>query len=133
MRFVKLSQSEIESILKLYEGIMSYACHGILFREGEVIAEGLAELCKDKEDFLEHAKKLLIARGWVEDIVFSETEIKVKGSIEVMNGSESVTCHRLRGILSRLYSLYNKKYIRFVEDTCCSTGSSECTFKKEVS
>ncbi len=133
MRFVKLSQSEIESILKLYEGIMSYACHGILFREGEVVGDGLAELCHDKGDLLEHAKKLLIARGWAEDIIFSETEIRVKGSIEVMNGSESSTCHRLRGILSRLYSLYNKKNIRFVEDKCCSTGSSECTFKKEVS
>jgi predicted hydrocarbon binding protein len=132
VRFVKISQSEIGSILKLYEGVMSYACHGMFYREGEALADNLAELCKGG-DLLDCARKILIARGWVEDVAFGGEEIRVRGSVEVSEGSEAETCHRLRGILSRLYYIKSKEPIRFVEVECCSTGAQECIFKPEVS
>ena len=40
-RFVKISQNEFVSVRKLYESVMSYACHGLFFREGMVLAEGV--------------------------------------------------------------------------------------------
>ena len=119
--------------MKLYEGVMSYACHGLFFREGEALADKLAELCNKGNDLLECARKILIARGWVEDVIFGPEEIRVRGSIEVIEGSETETCHRLRGIMSRLYQLQNKKAARIVEVECCSTGGAECVFKPEVS
>lgn len=132
LRFVKISQSEINSVLKLYEGVMSYACHGMFYREGEALAEKLAELCKGGGDVFECAKKILVARGWVEDVEFGEAEVRVRGSIEVSKGSETETCHRLRGILSRLCQIVEKKHVRLIEVECCSTGSEECVFKPEV-
>jgi predicted hydrocarbon binding protein len=133
MRFVKISQTEVSSILRLYEGVMSYACHGLFFREGEALAGQLAELCKGSGDMLEGARKILIARGWVEDVVFDDGEIRVKGSIEADKENESPSCHRLRGILSRLRSIHGEKNARLVEVECASSGSPECVFKPEVS
>jgi len=132
-RFVKISQTELSSILRLYEGVMSYACHGLFFREGEALADQLAELCKGPEDMIAGARKILIARGWIEDATIGFSEVRVKGSVEVITGSELATCHRLRGILSRLYTIKEKKSIRFAEIACQSTGSQECVFKPEVS
>ena len=133
MRFVKISQTEVSSILRLYEGVMSYACHGLFYREGQALADQLAELCKGGGDILDGARKILIARGWVEDMVFDDAEIRVKGSIEAYKENESASCHRLRGILSRLRSIQSGKDAKFVEVECASTGSAECVFKPEVS
>jgi predicted hydrocarbon binding protein len=133
MRFVKISQTEVSSILRLYEGVMSYACHGLFYREGEALGDQLAELCKGSNSILDGARKILIARGWVEDIVFDEGEIRVKGSIEAYKENEAVSCHRLRGILSRLRSIRGDKNARLVEVECASSGSPECIFKPEVS
>jgi len=133
MRFVKISQTEVSSILRLYEGVMSYACHGLFFREGEALGDQLAELCKGSGDILDGARKILVARGWVEDVVFDDEEIRVKGSIEADKENESPSCHRLRGILSRLRSINDRKDARLVEVECASSGSEECVFKSEVS
>ncbi len=133
VRFVKISQTEVSSILNLYESVMSYACHGLFYREGEALADQLAELCKEAGDVLDCAKKILKARGWVEEVIFSGDEARVRGSIEVVEDSEAETCHRLRGIISRLYSLRDRKPRRFVEVECCSTGKPECVFRPEVS
>ena len=118
--------------MKLYENVMSSACHGLFYREGETLAEHLAELCVGPDDMLEYARKILVARGWVEDMVLKEHEVRVKGSIEVTQGSETKTCHRLRGILSRLYEKRYNEPVRFFEAECCSNGSSECIFKTEA-
>jgi len=132
MRFVKISQTEVSSILRLYEGVMSYACHGLFFREGEALADQLAELCKGSGDLFDGARKILIARGWVEDVVFADGEIRVKGSIEADKENDSASCHRLRGILSRLCSIRGEKNARLEEVECASTGNAECVFKREA-
>src|SRR6266571_7444488 len=108
MRYVRISQDEFSSVRKLYESVMSYACHGLFFREGQAIADGVAKEVEPSEDLLVGARRVLIARGWVEDVQFSPSQVRVRGSIEVSPGSEAETCHRLRGILTRLFELHQK-------------------------
>jgi len=132
VRFAKISQSDFNAILKLYEGVMSYACHGLFFREGEALADSIMEVCSKNPDLLECSKKLLIARGWLEDVSFNDKEVRVKGSIEVTEGSEKPTCHRLRGLLSRIMEAHAKTSIRLVEVECRSNGGKECVFKQEM-
>jgi len=131
MKFVKISQPEFESLRKLYEGVMSYACHGLFFREGNELGAQIASLVKEDEDFFETTRKLLVGRGWVEDIEFGEGEVRAKGSVEVSKGNEMETCHRLRGIISKLYEIHKKEKVRFTEVECESTGSDKCLFKME--
>jgi len=132
MRYVRISQDEFGAVRKLYEGVMAYACHGLFFREGQSIAEGVAKEVERGEDLLLGARRVLIARGWVEDIQFSGKDVRVRGSIEVSPGSESETCHRLRGILARLYELQTKGRAKSTELECESTGSPQCVFRLEV-
>ena len=132
-RFVKISQSEFTSVRKLYESVMSYACHGLFFREGSVLADEIVHEVEEGEDLLPSARKILIARGWVEDVTFTDGAVRVRGSVESSPGSESETCHRLRGILSRLYELSTKSRARFAEVECASTGAKECVFSQEES
>ena len=132
MRFVKISQPEMSSMLKLYESVMSTACHGLLHREGEVVAESLAAMCVGPNDMLEYARKLLIARGWVEEISFGEREARAHGSIEVAEGTGSETCFRLRGIISKLYEKRYKSSFGFREVECLSKGDSVCVFRSEA-
>jgi len=132
-RFVKLSQSEFVSIRKLYESVMSYACHGLFYREGIALADEIAREVEQDTDLLPAARKALISRGWAEDIQFSEGEVRVRGSIEASPGTGSETCHRLRGILSRLFEISTKERCRLAEVECVSAGSAECLFSKEES
>lgn len=131
MRFVKLSQEEFASVRKLYESVMSYACHGLFFREGQSIGDDIAKEAGAGELLFAGARRVLIDRGWVEEIEFGPDTATTKGSIEVSPGSEAETCHRLRGIVSRLYELRTKDRAKFVEVECESTGSSQCVFKPE--
>jgi len=132
MRYVKVSQDEFAAVRKLYEGVMAYACHGLFFREGQSIADGVAKEVERGEDLLAGARRVLIARGWVEDIQFRRGEAQARGSIEVTPGSESETCHRLRGIVTRLFEVQSKARVRVTEVECESTGSSACLFRAEV-
>jgi len=132
-RFVKLSQPEFVSVRKLYESVMSYACHGLFYREGIALADEIAREVEQNEDVLAAARKVLIARGWVEDVQFSEGEARVRGSIEASPGTGSETCHRLRGILSRLFEISTKERCRLAEVECESAGAKECVFSEEES
>jgi len=116
-------------MLKLYENVMSSACHGLFYREGEAVGECLAKLCDGNDDILEHARKILIARGWVEAITFKEKEVNAHGSIEVVKGNGSETCHRLRGLISQLYQKRYRASFRFIEVECGSKGDPDCVFR----
>ena len=132
-RFVKISQSEFGSVRKLYESVMSYACHGLFFREGVTLADEIAAEVEKDEDVLASARKILIARGWVEDVSFTAGGAHVRGSIEASAGAEGETCHRLRGILSRLTEIATKERSRLAEVECASSGAKECVFTEEAS
>jgi len=132
-RFVKVSQSEFASVRKLYESVMSYACHGLFFREGVALADDLVREVEKGEDLLPAVRTILISRGWVEDVEFTDRGARVRGSIEASPGSEAETCHRLRGILSRLTEIATKRRSRLSEVECASTGARECVFSQEES
>jgi len=131
-RLVQLSQAELDSIRRLYESVMSYACHGLFFREGMSLAD---EMLKSigPADPLEAGRTMIVERGWAEDVLFTERGARVRGSIEVSPGSEGETCHRLRGILSKLLETQRKQRVRLAEVECVSTGGRECVFQEESS
>ena len=131
VRFVKLSQREIDSIRRLHEGVMSYASHGLFVREGAVLADEITSEAQGGEDLLETARRVLASRGWVEEIEFSEREVRVRGSIEVSAGAEAETCHRLRGIVGRLWELSKRTKAKWTEAECESTGAAACVFRRE--
>lgn len=131
MRFVKISQPEMEAVRKLYESVMSYACHGLFYREGLSLGADIAELGSKGEDFFESCRRILIGRGWAEDLVFEEGTIRVTGSIEASPGAGAETCHRLKGILSRLVETQRGRRVTVTEAKCASKGASECVFGME--
>jgi V4R domain len=130
-RFVKVSQQELDSVRKLYESVMSYACHGLFFREGMVLAEEVTKTLPLGEDPLDAGKKLILDRGWAEEVSFTDSGARVRGSIEAMPGADMETCHRLRGLLSKLLEAKTKQRVRLAEVECVSTGSRECVFERE--
>ena len=131
MRYVKISQKELEEQRKLYESVMSNACHGLFFREGIVFGpEMSAAAIEDKDNYFDKVKEALIEKGWVEDVLFDGDNIRVKGSIEV-SSSEEPTCHRLRGILRHVYQTYSDERRYCSETECTSTGADACIFKIE--
>ena len=116
---------------KLYESVMSYACHGLFFREGMVLADQALKEFPPNQDPLEAGRQMILDRGWAEDVLFTDAGARVRGSIEVSPGSEMETCHRLRGILSRVMETKAKARVRLNEVECVSTGSKECVFQRE--
>jgi len=131
LRYVKIDQGELRQIKELYEGVMSHACHGLFFKEGSVIGTDMAEeALKDRAHFFERASHILVERGWVEEIRFSEHEVVAKGSIEV-SPSDIPTCHRLRGILREFYERFKGGRVKCTEEACTSTGQKECRFHVE--
>lgn len=130
-RLVKISQQELDSVRKLYESVMSYACHGLFFREGMVLAEEITKALSLGEDPLEVGKQTILERGWAEDILFTDSGARARGSIEAAPGAEMETCHRLRGILSKLLEAKTKHRVRLAEVECVSTGARECVFEQE--
>lgn len=131
MRFVKISQPEIEAVRKLYESVMSYACHGLFFHEGLSLGADIAEMSTQAEDYFDSCRRILVGRGWVEDISFGSDEVKVTGSIEISEGAGTETCHRLKGILSKIYEVETERRLKFIERSCVSNAASECVFKVE--
>ena len=130
-RYVKIDQTELRQIKELYEGVMSHACHGLFFKEGSVIGVDMAEeALKERARFFERAAHVLVERGWVEEIKFTDQEVVAKGSIEV-SPSDIPTCHRLRGILREFYERFKGARVKCTEEVCASTGPKECRFRVE--
>ena len=131
MKFVKLSQSEFEEIRKLYEGVMSQACYGLFFREGMILGEGMAKIAmQEQEKYFEICANLLRARGWVDNIIFQESTAVAEGSIEASQ-ADVPTCHRLRGIVRKVYEANTHRKLHCEEIECVSKGDKHCVFKVE--
>ena len=132
MKFVKLSQTEFEQIRKLYEGVMSQACYGLFFREGMILGEEMARIAsQEPEKYYEICANLLRARGWVDNIVFQESTAVAEGSIE-SGEAEGPTCHRLRGIIRKIYEAQAHRRLHCDEIECVSKGDKHCVFKVEI-
>lgn len=109
---------------------MSYACHGLFFREGMSLADDFVKSMAQGQDPLTAGKAMIVERGWAEDVLFTDSGARVRGSIEASPGSEMETCHRLRGILSKLLETKAKQRVRLAEVECVSTGARECVFER---
>lgn len=128
-RHVMISQEELRDIRELYEGVMSQASHGLFFKEGCIIGIGIASLAsRDRAVYFETCGKLLKERNWVREVEFGPDTVTVRGSIEVSK-SDRPTCHRLRGILRKLYEVHGGKNVYCQEVECESTGKEACVFK----
>ena len=131
MKFVKLSQTEYEEIRKLDEGVMSQACYGLFFREGMILGEDIAKIAMQEPDkYFEICANLLRARGWVDNIVFQESTAVAEGSIEASQ-SDIPTCHRLRGIVRKVYETRGHRRLHCEEIECMGRGDKHCVFKIE--
>jgi len=132
MKFVKFSQSEFEEIRKLYEGVMSQACYGLFFREGMILGEEMSKIAlQEPEKYFEICANLLRARGWVDNIVFEESTAVAEGSIEASGQSDGSTCHRLRGIVRKVYEAQMHRRLHCNEIECVGKGDKHCVFKVE--
>src|SRR5256712_4660903 len=98
-RFVKVSQQELDSVRKLYESVMSYACHGLFFREGMVLAEEVTKSLALGEDPLDVGKKVILERGWAEEVSFTASGARQRGAIAAMPGGYVEPWHRVRAIV----------------------------------
>ncbi len=137
MKFVKISDEELHQINRLYESVMSYASHGLFFREGESVGKSIARIARThpEKDYFHIAGEVLRGRGWVDRITFVDTPEEKKaiaeGSIEGESGKGAATCHRLRGIIKTLYEEKYGKPMRCQEIACISKGDQKCVFKIE--
>src|SRR2546427_4454281 len=110
---------------------MSYACHGLFFREGMVLAEEVTKTLALGEDPLDVGKKVILERGWAEEVAFTDSGARVRGSIEAVPGGDVETCHRLRGILSKVLEAKTRHPGRLAEVECVSTGGGERAVRPE--
>ncbi len=128
-RHVMISQEELKDIRELYEGVMSHASHGLFFKEGSIIGIGLASVAaRDRSTYFETCARLLKERSWVREVSFDGETVTAHGSIEVSK-SDQPTCHRLRGILRKLYEVYQGRRVYCQEVECESSGRPACVFK----
>ncbi len=132
MRFVKVSQNEIAKIRNLYEGVMSYASHGLFYREGLYLGEEMSKIAeKTPDEFIHVISNVLVGRGWVDSISFENDKVVVRGCIEVTedDGTGLHTCHRMRGILSKIIEIFMQQKVKIIEIECESLGAECCVFK----
>jgi predicted hydrocarbon binding protein len=129
MRFVRISQLELEEIRGLYESVMSKASHGLFYREGVTLGRQIAMMAsEDEEHYLDTAGRLIKGRGWVEEIAFNGDTVIAKGSIEVCQAQEP-TCHKLRGMIHSVMERLSTRKLVCVEEKCASVGDPYCEFK----
>lgn len=128
-RHIMISQEELRDIRELYEGVMSSASHGLFFKEGSIIGIGIASIAnRDRATYFETCARVLREKSWVKEVRFAPDTVDVEGSIEASRG-EGPTCHRLRGIIRKIYEVYMDKRIYCQEVECESTGKDRCQFK----
>ncbi len=129
MRFIRISQAELDKIRCLYESVMAHACHGLFYREGETLGKEIVQMAHgDKDNFLEISARLIKGRGWVEEISFMGDRIIAKGSFEAKNGLDDPTCHRLRGMIHAILEKHTCKKLVCLEEKCVSIGDPYCEF-----
>ena len=129
MRFIRISQEELHKIIRLYESVMSHACYGLFYREGETLGKEIVKMAReDKENFLETAGRLIKGRGWVDEIGFMDDRVIAKGSFEAKEGLEDPYCHRLRGMVHAILEEHTGKKLICLEEKCVSIGDPYCEF-----
>jgi len=133
LRTVRISKEELLQIRRIYENVMSYACYGLFFKEGEVLGESIANFALesskgDRDKYFSVVSNLISGRGWAEKIEFSDSQVVVEGSIEVEEGAGVPTCHLMRGMMKKIYETIDKERYTCEEEKCVSKGDDKCVF-----
>ena len=133
LRTLRISKQELLQIRKIYESVMSYACYGLFFREGQVFGENIAAIAMesakgDREKYFEVVSNLLAGRGWCEKAEFYPEKAVIKGSIEVEEGQAAPSCHILKGIIKKIYEEADGERYSCEETECESKGDEHCVF-----
>ncbi len=128
MRYVSISQSELQEVKRFHESILSKSSGGLFYSIGRKFGENIVKEIQDRDRFFEGTARILKERNVVEDISFDEKTVTVKGSIEV-GRADHPTCDILRGIVLALYRAYYGKKVYCEEIQCESTGADKCIFE----
>jgi len=128
MRYISISQSELQEIKRLHESILSKSSGGLFYSIGRRFGENIVKEIQDRDRFFEEVARILKERNIVEDISFDEKTVTVNGSIEVRK-VDYPACDILRGILVALYREYYGKKVYCEENQCESTGADKCIFE----
>ena len=65
-------------------------------------------------------------------MVFQESSAVVDGSFESSDSNEEASCHRLRGIIRKMYEGRLHKRMHCEEIECVGRGDAHCVFKLEL-
>ena len=123
-RHIKLRKDELVEIKNLYETVMTFASHGMFYRTGRIVGNGLV---KNAGTELTRVRDAMIKEGWATDINFDGDVITVTDSIEA-SSSDAPTCHMLRGVLAKLFEERTGKDVYCHERKCVSKGDESCVF-----
>ncbi len=130
MKFVKLSQEDIENISHFYQNMIGDAREILLYIWGKAGGDKMSELIEEgEEDSLKRAKNLMEGRGWGEEIELEEDLVTAKGSIEVDKTLEMPSCNLLRGMICGLYEGVRGGLIEVKEVKCQSLDHEHCEFE----
>ena len=132
MKFVKLSQTEYEEIRKLYEGVMSQACYGLFFREGMILGEDIAKIAMQEPALVETRQGDIVAlmrTANAGDHLYMTRS--ADDGVTWAPPSDIPTCHRLRGIVRKVYETRGHRRLHCEEIECMGRGDKHCVFKIE--
>src|SRR3989454_1111123 len=84
---------------------MSYACHGLFFREGMVLAEEVTKNLALGDDPLEFGRKVILERGWA-DMVRALREVTKAEAVAVVNRDGGIVAAELpRNVSQETFSI----------------------------
>ena len=129
---VLLKKDEFRKIRDMYTTIMSVAAYGLLFRQGEIIAQEILRELGENPEFEEAARKI-VERGWAKDVKFEDRRVEVTGSLEAGISPSGPACHVMRGIIRELYEGITGMLVSdVVEVECAANGHDKCVFEVEL-
>jgi predicted hydrocarbon binding protein len=128
MRYVMLSEDEVQEIKKLHESLLSKSSHGLFHSVGKILGESIIKEITDDAKFFDEAARILKERKIVEEVSFDSGKVTARGCIEIKD-SDSPTCDVMRGIIVALYRAHLCKTIYCEETACESNGADRCIFE----
>ncbi|MEA1924815.1 MAG: 4-vinyl reductase [Candidatus Altiarchaeota archaeon] len=123
-----ISNHELREIKELLYRRIGQASHGLMYSTGQIIGRNIASQLGE-DNFFQEAGDRLRERGIVRDIIFKESKVEVRGSVEIDSKTNDKTCHILEGILVALYQSHGGERRYCNETECESKGNDKCIFQ----
>ncbi len=129
MRFVKLTEEDIERIANSYQDLIADAWEFLFYLWGKEMGKEIWEHISGNDEPIKKAADLIEGRGWVEEIFLEKEMAIAKGCIETNKSYDSPSCHILRGIISAIHEESTRRLIDVEEVKCESLEDEHCEFK----